>query len=295
MPIRHEVTAPTGAPDAEFRFTGPLFKAWLADTDTTLAHAVEGTRFRASWAGSCARLMEYRLQDLPDSDPHEVSDLFRFAIGHAVHDLIQKYTTVAFPGCRSEVKGDLRPQLDGSYHGDMLVEYDNKLVAVEIKSINGFSFKAAATNFKGPPEGPRRSAVLQGALFAANEDADELVVLYISLENLGKTMKSLVRGNDAFEQSLSRFCAEWTYTADQFEAIAAEERNRLNEIINQVDNAWRLPRTIPDPDIPPDAVIDDPSNGLWVVRDAEIGGIVDSGKTWHCNYCNQQSRCVADD
>lgn len=164
--------------------------------------------------------------------------------------------------------------------------------AIELKSINGFGMKMAI-GARGPAEGPRTSAIIQGALNGLALDADEVVLVYLSTENLSpRELANLEKYGTVKEaQPWQKFAAEWTYTREQFEPIAKAEVARFKKILAVVDEGGLPPRAIP-VDLPRGARITDPMNGGWQV--VEDGMIIDSGSTWQCHYCPYQTHCAAD-
>lgn len=288
MPINRDLSAlpsatgPEGrAPDPSPRFVTALAQAWYDSQDRSdRERAVPGTRFRASWAGKCSRDLWWSLRDEPLSDPPTIADVWRMELGKLVHEGLDEAITAAFPGAEVEVKVDLRPTFDGSATVDVLLQTDSKLTLLELKTINGFGFKMAATSFKGPPEGPRDNAVIQAALAAEALGADELVVGYLSLENLSPSMAPTYGdGSD-----IGRFAAEWTYLPAEYLPIAAQERKRVEWVFDQDE--------VPDAFVYVDGrtvKLSPPGSGQWVV---EAGGqITDTGKTWHCDYCWNRTKC----
>src|SRR5690606_2219694 len=134
-----------------------------------------------------------------------------------------------------EPKVDLRPAgLPGSGHVDLMFEYeiagDKVLVLVELKSINGFSFKMIATSLKGPAQGPRYGAVLQAAMAGKALGIQHVVVGYLSLEKVSPELAEAYSNSEA-----GRFAAEWHYTLDELEPLIQAESNRVNEILTMLD------------------------------------------------------------
>ena len=298
MPIKKDLSdLPKGdrregkLPDARPRFTGPIAEAWYEKWKETsdLAFAVEGTRIRHSWAGKCARELGYRLTDTEESNPIDIASAWTFTIGHMVHDKWQEFLQLVFPNAQIEVKGVIE-EIDSSCHVDAVVtfEIEGKLwkVALELKSINGFGFKMAI-GARGEAEGPRGSAIKQGALNAVAMGADELVIAYVSLENLSpREVEKL-----GLREPWQRFTAEWTFSREEYTAIANEEKLRLSTILAVVDAGKLPPRSIPD--LPKGARVTDPKSGTWTQVDAE-GAVINAGTTWQCGYCSFQTRCNAD-
>jgi hypothetical protein len=283
-------------PDPDDWFVRPVVEAWydqyIADGNDHRAFAIDGTRWRASWAGSCARQVAYNVAGVEVTNPVTVADAWRFNIGSMLHDHIQKVVLDRWPGSQIEVK--VRVGDDGSGHADCLVVTDEgERVAVEIKSINGTGFKTSTIGkSKGAlPDGARVSAILQGALCAASMDppADKLVVAYFSLENIS----TFVAKNLPTETR--RFAAQWTFTRDEFMVLAADEARRLDRIVTIVDKLGpaNVPRIIPDPNLPPHRVAD-PATGLLHIIDPETGDFLRKDRTWMCDYCSHREQCIDD-
>lgn len=296
-------------PDVTPRYGILLAQAWydqyVADGFTTKDHAVEGTAFRNSSAGVCTRALGYDtfITQEEVSNPPTMADSWRFFLGQAVHEMLQEKLQVAYgPGAEVEVKVDMRPfGLNSSGHidavvrtptGEILASHDDtgdvlemRTVAIEYKTINGFGFKMAV-GARGDAEGPRTSAVLQGALNALAVDADELVIVYCSLELLSPREFDKIGGGPEH----LRFMAEWTYTKDEYVPLAEAEIRRMQKVLAYSDQGLLPPRMIPG--LPAGARVSDPKKGAWtVVVDNQIK---DAGTTWHCGYCRHQDRCIAD-
>ncbi len=224
-----------------------------------------------------------------------------------VHKFIEELIPEVFPGAEHEVKikGD---GLDISMHADIKVtipelvqatEVDGethhsviepaKVVLVEVKTINGFGFKKAlgVARRGDTPEGARTSAILQGALAGYEVNADEVVVLLLSLELIGK---AIAEGRGMSE--IDTFCAEWTFPAEVFRPMAERERARMQAVLDVVEKGDLPPRSIPD--LPKGARIMDPSKGAWTQFDAAGDKILNVGNTWQCGYCWDFQRCVDD-
>ncbi len=309
------------------------YQQYLDGGEDLAPSMVEGARWRASWSGMCARAVGYNIQErdakvalatahdqmhvgdderldelaqrvamLAPTNPPSIADAWRFGLGTMVHEALQKVIADAFPGATIEMK--VKIDDFGSASVDIVIDQWNDGIAravnvsgiknakpdfrtsVELKTINGFGYKMSATTFNGPEEGPRSSAVMQGAMAAVKLKADRLIVGYLSLECLSP---DVARRNGMDE--IGRFAAEWHYTPEEFTPIAEKETKRVRRILQVVDARELAPRAIPD--LPTGARIVNPGNGVWEVR-AEDGSITDSGKTFHCAYCNQRDRCLAD-
>lgn len=264
----------------------------MSDKDTARPMAVADRRFRASWAGKrCDRSLAYALTGKPESEPNTLADYWRFGLGTMVHEYLQQAFTDLFPNVQVEVPVDLEPiGLNGAATVDMVIPPQAKgdrATVVEIKTINGFGFKKSATAFKGPAEGPRWSAVVQGALAATALEAD-LIVAYLSLENLSPSM-ALSYGDGS---TVGQFAAEWHYTFEQCAQIAVGEVARVNRVMYMVDDGIVPPRAIHDPDVDAGGVVFDPAKGSWSV--VTNGAITGTGRTWMCDYCSHRSACIAD-
>lgn len=238
------------------------------------------------------------------SNPPTIADSWRMGIGSMVHEAIEKVLPLAYPGAECEVKVKAH-DLDLSMHADVVVRLPSvettdpesgeimtvpgKVTVIEIKTINGFGFKRAlgAARRGDVPEGPRSSAVLQAALTGAEVDADEIVVLYLSLELIGKGIAE-GRGMSVIDT----FCAEWTYPRDEYLPLAQREQTRMQAVVDAVEAGELAPRSISD--LPKGARITNPLKGAWEQRDEAGDKILNVGNTWQCGYCWDLDRCTAD-
>lgn len=258
------------------------------------AHAREGTRLRHSDAGKCARALALGLAGFP-REPIDDAGVHVMNLGTLVHDawqaaLVEQYGDAVQVEVECQVDG-----LDASGHIDAVFyeHYEGAgnpsiwTIAYELKTMGGFGYKMAVGE-RGAPDGPRHSALTQAALNAYAVDADELVVGVIATEAISKGAAAK-KGID----DLTRFAAEWTYSRDEYEPIAKAETARLQRILDLYDDGQLAPTSIPDPEVPRDALVVDPSSGRWEVRDGDE--IVDTGSTWMCGYCPHQSSCAAID
>jgi hypothetical protein len=280
---------------------GPLLaQAWADRYVDTPEHPLDlpmsdaSARVRFSWAGSCGRQIGYRLTGEPVTEDLTVADHWRFGLGHLVHDQLQAVLQAAF-GSNAQV--EVHTKLEGGMlagHADVEIAEAGRVndgvgwtkrTSVEIKTINGFGFKKAV-GARGPAEGPRTSAKLQGALNAKASDADELVILYLALELLSPREAKNIGADE-----VGRFCAEWHYTRDEYMPWADAEHERLLNVIATVDAGGMPPAFIPF-EMPEGAVVVDPIKGMWQVKDFDV--VTDAGSTWQCNYCPFQSVCSSD-
>jgi hypothetical protein len=215
-------------------------------------------------------------------------------LGTMTHKALEEAIPVAFPGAQVEVRVVVEDFASGS--ADILLEITNddrgELVLIEMKTVNGYKFKTRATTFDGPPQGPDQAHKVQGAIYAKALDADRLVVLYLSMENVSPKL-----ANKSVAGEAGRFSAEWHYTRDEFLPLAEAELRRARRIVQFIDEGRLPPRS--SPEIPSGARIVDPDGGIWnlMVRDqnaAEGERIARTGSTWICGYCDFRDRCIAD-
>jgi hypothetical protein len=298
MPIRQEHQPPArteGHPPDGVEYVSRLAESWhyryKAEGNDEKAMSIPDRRWRASWAANCNRATAYLITRTEESNPVTIADAWRFSLGNFVHEAVQQDLIEAFPGVEVEVPVDLRPiGIDGAATADVLGDVDGVRTAMELKSINGFGFKMAATSFKSPPEGPRHSALVQGALAATAGEAERLIIGYLSLENVSPQLASYT------DSEIGRFAAEWHYTPDEFRPIAMEESERVANILTRLDQGWepaQFKRRIPDPDYPKRMEVTDPSTGHWIESDPN-GAIISTGRAWQCAYCPFRDRCIAD-
>lgn len=322
-------------PVAKPVFMPRIVEAWWAHRQEQeqggRAMAIPDRRYRASWAGlRCDRQLAYAIAGLEASDEPGLADHWRMALGSLVHDAMLPYLRQAFPDAEFEAACDLMPDVNGAATIDVwidervpfhqvparfrtpaMVEESNgeegMLVGfrtlLELKTVNGFKFKLAATPFKGPEQGPDQGAVIQGALAAFARKADRLVIGNLSLEVVGA---ELAAGLDTGD--VGRFSAEWWFDADEIETIARAEHKRIRWVMHQVD-AWQrdqesldselrsyrlgeyVPRRLADAEVPRGAMVTDPGRQMWVTTSAD-GRITNTGKTWRCAYCRHKTRCI---
>jgi len=297
MPINRDLSSLAAAeprsavvPDLNPFIGRALAGQWLDENhEQHKNHAVEGTKFRFSMAGSCSRALAYYMTQVEETDPIDEADAWRMGLGTMIHEALQDACVKAFPGAETEVKVQV-DGLNGSGHIDMVLHdvRDGKpwVTAVEIKSINGFGFKMAATGFKGPAEGPRRSHIQQGALGAMSVNADELIICYVAMENVSP---SLAKYSD--DPVFGRFTAQWTYDRATYMKYAVDEIDRVNHVINALESGASAIDIEPTVENNNGVIVSitNPSNGAWILQ--HENEVLDSGTVWNCNYCRWQSRC----
>lgn len=325
-------------PDREPQLAPVLAQAWYDQWaerfDRHLPTAIpDAGPFRASWAASCARQLAYNLAGTERTEPMTLADIWRTSLGSVVHERFQEQYAKVFPEAKVELDVDLRPLgLAGSAHTDLVVPdpYEGehaeamkreRWMPVEIKTINGTGFKMSATDFKGVPEGPRESALVQLALqtialVEAGWKIERAKVVYLSLELVGPELAEKI----GFGGEVGRFAAEWTYTVDELRPIAEAERDRMMGILGKLE-ADRRNRAVDyvTPGEMTDAEVDaaalelgyDPTVIVRSIPQYEVGKpvtylrVVDPSKgttakgsalrkVWQCRYCGFQSQCVAD-
>jgi hypothetical protein len=285
-------------PRAVPRLVTKLAEAWHAQLTDEFAHgAIPELPYRGSDSGKrCDRQLQYSLSKLPDTDPNDIASVWRMNIGTMVHEAIQRIFPAAFDGDGTTVEVervlDLREiGIPGSQRVDMvLTNAEGVVVPLELKTINGFGFKKMATTFKGPPDGPRSGHRLQLAFSVVALDAPYGVLGYLSLENISPDLLKSMYGPDAL--AVQQFAAEWVVSRDEAEVLVARERRRIERVLKAVDAEVLVSRELSDPEYPLGATVVNPSTGAWSVLDQ--GMVVETGRTWMCDYCNQRSRCIQD-
>lgn len=247
--------------------------------------------FRASSvAFRCDRQLWYSMTDSERSNPDTLADSWRFGLGQMVHEYLQSVLADLGDGWESEVKVDLRSiSIPGSAHADLVHYTDGKPdIVCELKTINGFGYKMAATNFKGPAEGPKHAHILQGGMAAKALGASKLVIGYLSLENVSPNLAHQYAGSDA-----GRFASEWHFNVADLDEMIAVETRRINRLVAAAKlEVLPLPM-LAQPDFPVGAHIEPTKQGVWRVLDP-AGVVIDYGKTWLCDYCGWRDRCATD-
>lgn len=285
------------APDAQPRFVSLLAEEWMrAGLERgPRPRAVPDSRFRHSDGGNCSRAVAYAALDLPASNPMDICGWWATGLGSMIHDLLQ-VTLKSRYGMEAEVHCVI-DGFEGSGHadGELISPGDavklggepynlKHVVVAEYKTVGGYAYKLAVGE-RGAPKGPSYSYVIQGALNAKARNADELVIGL-----LARDVISVQAAERRRIPELTRFCAEWTLTRDEYEPIARMEMQRVEGILGLLDDGLLPARKIPDPELPVGAVVTDPTTGTWVVE--RDGDILDAGTTWHCAYCRWQDTCA---
>lgn len=307
-------------PDAEPRFVHLLVEQWRdAERENgPKPKASRKARFRHSDAGKCSRAIAYAALDVERTNPMDLSGYWNTGLGTIIHERWQEAVSAMFPDAVMEPRvllgsgaghidavvpvlgacvlcggdgGDpdvaLGEQIDGLAlncpHCNGSGEATRKVV-IELKSSGGFAYKMAVGE-RGQAQGPKFEHITQGALNAKAEDADELVIAYLSKEAISVN----IARSKGFSE-VDRFAAEWTFTRDEYMPYADAEVERIDGILALLDDGKLPARKIPDPEVPAGAVITDPSSGQWMVKDEE-GMVFDAGSWWACSYCAWQDVC----
>lgn len=289
-------------PDPTPRFGHLLAQRWR-DEDVPLARAHPDARFRHSDAGNCARAVAYAALDVPASNPMDLAGFWVTNMGRGLHELFQDDLEARYGG---DVEVEVKVH-DGERagHVDAVVSIPRSpehpvghpywapeeghppfVISIEFKSCGGYKYKLAVGE-RGAPEGPSYQHILQAALNAKALDADECVIVYLARD----VISIQAAGRKPHLNELSRFCAEWTFTREQYEPIAQREIERVEAILAMVDDGMLPARKIPDPEIPATAVVISPRDGTWIEYDTQ-GQALDSRTTWHCAYCRWQDLCA---
>ena len=271
---------------AEHRlFVHRIAEAWAGGSEAP--SQPEGTLWRGSWAGMCARKVAYMTLGEKQTDPPTTADYWRMGLGSVVHELLEPAIQQWLDTDESvTVEEEISVKLGehGNGHIDMVLNTtDGKKIVLELKTINGFGYKMSVE--KG--EGPRHSHVLQGSMYAHAVDADLLVIGYLSMENI-----SPKRAESFGIDDIGRFASEWHYPKAEFTQWAVDETARLEGIVltaHADGSAMDIPRRFAhsDPDIPFPAEISDPRSGAWTHGTG-------FGRAWQCRYCDYQTRCISE-
>lgn len=315
-------------PDAMPRFGMALAEAWL-ELDRAEEHQKSRTDveryIRLGWGGKCARDIGYRLLNVPPSNPPDIAAIWRMGLGTMVHEGLQDALVKAFPGAEIEkVVGAEHDEIMGiptSGRTDVYLVTEtflngvgtetteenavargvSKRTAVEVKTINGFGFKKSV-GARGDAEGPRTGAIFQAALNGRALGADEVVVIYLSLECLSdRELKALVTKTGGEPAPHRKFLAEWTWSMAELDELVDRELKRLGKVIEITDTYAAAMERAADAPLPPRSIplempargrVTDPSKGTWQV--VIEGNVMDAGETWWCGYCDFKDRCIAD-
>jgi hypothetical protein len=265
-------------------FVHRIAEAWAEGSEAP--SQPEGTLWRGSQAGMCARMVAYQTLGVEKTNPPSTADYWRMGLGSVVHELLEpavKNWLAKDDTVTVEEEISVKLGKHGNGHIDMVMNTaGGQKIVLELKTINGFGYKMAVE--KG--EGPRHSHILQGAMYAKAMDADMLVIGYLAMENISPS-RARSQGID----DIGRFATEWHYPKSYYMPLADQETDRLEGIALQAhaEGALSIPRRFShsDPDIPFPAEINDPSTGRWMLDNRH-------GKAWQCGYCDYHTRCISD-
>lgn len=280
------------AADGAPRFAHLLAEKWHAENMAAgeRPHAVEGTRFRHSDAGGCARKIAYKAAGLPATDPMDITGSWNTRLGTLIHDAWQEALQEAYPHAQIEVTSQAFD--DGSGSMDALIKIDvpgpdpfaQWVTSYELKTVGGYAYKSAIGKVRRgtPPEGPKHDHIIQASLNALAHNADEVVIGYLGKETLSKNYSEV--------DDISKLCAEWTLTREQYEPIARLEIERIEGILKLLDGGEIAARKVPG--YP--GVIVNVAEAIYE-KDDEVGPFI-MGTIWNgsfCTYCSHYSLCRA--
>jgi hypothetical protein len=280
-------------PDPAPTFLQPYLDhlAEKAAADGDRPHAVAGTRFRHSMAGACSRQVAFHALGVQSSNPMDLAGMVVTGNGTAKHDEIQTILMGRLgPALQIEVPCQV-PGLDGSGSADGVflqnraddVAYER--VCWEHKNVGGFAFKMAIGE-RGAAQGPKWAHIVQAALNAKAQDADLVVITYMTWEAVSVNLAKKKGLTEA-----GRVAAQWTFTREEWEPLADAEIARVSRILALLDEGVLPGRSFPDPELPVGNIVSHPPTGGWEHKDAD-GQILDAGTFWACGYCRWQDVCA---
>lgn len=293
---RSNADIPQGwAPDAEPRFVHLLAEKWHAENEEQgpRPHAIDGTRFRHSDAGGCARKIAYKAAGLAPTNPMDITGSWNTRLGTMIHDAWQEALVERLGEDAVGVEVTSQCFDEGSGSMDALISIDVgtfpgregvHTISYELKTVGGYAMKSAIGKIRRgtPPEGPKRDHIIQGSLNALAHNADELIIGYLAKETLSANYDDV--------PDLGKFCAEWSLTREQFEPIARLEIERVEGILALLDRGELAARKVPGT---PGEIVD-PSTSRWEQHDSD-GMVLDTGSVWNgsfcAGYCSHYSLC----
>lgn len=290
-------------PDEVGTFARVLGLRWLDEDRAAgpLPTAVEGSRFRFSDSGACARAVAFAAMGAP-REPLDEAGLFVANMGKWLHEQWQAAMTDLYGERfgRAEVRGG---DALASGHGDYRLDHGDgkRPTAFEYKSYGGFAFKLAVgcPPASRVPQGPKLAHIIQGGLVALGMDAEDLVMIVAGRDVISHSF------DDRFPEVWRRYVRQWTIPRSVWEPLARAELDRVSTIVDMVDGGElpsRKPAAYPpdvlapldlEPELPRRAVITNPTDGTWVVKDRDGSIAQTSGNRgwWECNYCGYQPIC----
>ena len=219
----------------------PMLTSLLVDAIHE-ANVAEGKRpkafdtlFRASDAGKCGRQIAFGSLGYEETEPMDLAGEWVTTLGTRIHEMWQD-ALLGDPGYDSQVEVKVR-------HGDLLSGHLDALITTpegikicyELKTMGSYGFDKSMGLMRKSwsrkaPEGPRLSAILQGAMNALASGADVLIIGIIGLEAMSKGYAEKVGASD-----LDRIMGEWHYSRQEFEPLALGELDRLREVKQWLD------------------------------------------------------------
>ena len=187
----------------------------------------QGAPLRASWAGKCARQVGYLLADA-EPTPWPAKTRLTFAMGSAVHEVVQAGLQALYPLGEPEKEGGLRVTPEGAVvpaldwqppHVGVHADFFTPGTVWEIKTIAAFGFERA----RG--EGPLEHHVLQAGLGALALGAEFIELIYCN-----KNTSDLLN---------------WVLPAEVWEKQAREEALRLARVLVSTKAGILPPRIDP--------------------------------------------------
>lgn len=269
---------------------------WGQDGGRPLAIPEAGP-YRGSYAGKvCDRELWNAFTEQPVTNPPRAAQLYRFDLGHIVHEIIQSKLPMIHPHIETEVPVDLRPagfpgsaSLDGlTYLFEESTQQKCADAVIEIKSVTGYPYKLATTTTQGPPAGPKHDHRAQAEDSAVAVGARRVFIVYGALETLSPSMLKTHP-----HPEIGAFLSEWQYPVDEAVRERSRQRaQRVNRVLEMAQAGIMPARELHDPEVPTGAVIQDPSRDRapWTVT--VDGAIVNSGTHWKCGYCDYRDLCI---
>lgn len=227
--------------------------------------------FRHSNAGGCSKALAFAAADVAETDEPDVPGLWAMHLGTLIHDDVQAAWAELLPELEAEVEV-------GWAYGSGHADAGSDAVTVELKTMGapGYDIAIGVWRANGgkrkDPSGPKPGHLMQGAINAACRGSDELVIVYLCLDPIGRTVADRLGLSER-----ERFMATWSYPRAVYEPWAWAEQERVARIIGQVD-AGELPA----PSMPetPDGSV--------------VRAITKPGEeNWPCAYCRWRSLCPA--
>jgi hypothetical protein len=218
--------------------TGTDLEGAIAATPDDAPPFVGGAPLRASWAGDCARKIAYHLRGEPVTDELSAASQIAFAVGSAVHELVQDALLELHPLGVAEAEGCLvvsdevtaiAPALAADFeetpvigcHADFLYgQWSYGPTVVEIKTMQTFPFERAKE------EGPQEHHVLQAGLNGLAQGAEQIELVYIDKAKGAIAVYTPKDWQKAASEEALRLAAIW-------------ESHRIGQLPAPIDEARR--------------------------------------------------------